>query len=96
MQRERVWDQDSYRLWMRLKSRARRKGLEFDLTQEDCADLAPCEYCGDPATGFDRVDSGGGYTKDNVVPACGTCNRMKHTMTTDEWFSQMRRILSYK
>lgn len=36
----------------------------------------PCTYCGDTQEeiGCDRIDNSKGHTKDNVVPACKTCN----------------------
>lgn len=41
---------------------------------------AKCTYCGDPATTTDHViprSRGGTNTKDNLVPACATCNSLK-------------------
>lgn len=67
----------------------------------------PCYYCGaEPAqvsgggatngvyiyNGIDRVDNRKGYTTNNVVPCCSTCNRMKLAMTLEEFKSQVVRI----
>lgn len=66
-----------------------------------------CHYCGaEPAqickrarangdyvyNGLDRIDSGGDYTIDNVVPCCGLCNRMKWTLTQEEFVNQASKI----
>lgn len=43
---------------------------------------APCYYCryihDDETNGIDRLNNDIGYTKENCVPCCSTCNRMKH------------------
>lgn len=90
-----VTSQPGYALYYRCKSRASRKGIGFELTIMDCAELAPCTYCGGSATGWDRVDSDLGYTRDNVVPACGTCNTMKMRMSTAEFLAHVRQILKF-
>ena len=61
-----------------------------------------CSYCGARPTqtvstpfntgfyiynGLDRVDNTKGYTIDNVVPCCKTCNFAKGTMTLEEFKS---------
>lgn len=42
--------------------------------------------------GIDRIDNSIGYTKENVVPCCKTCNKAKSEMTTDEFLGWLRRI----
>jgi 5-methylcytosine-specific restriction endonuclease McrA len=37
--------------------------------------------------GLDRVDNSRGYTVDNVVTCCATCNRAKGTMTAGEFLA---------
>jgi len=63
--------------------------LEFRLLVMD-----PCAYCGDwsPRLNLDRVDNRGAYEPDNVVPCCWACNRMKGTMTADDFLEHIRRI----
>ena len=43
---------------------------------------SPCHYCNkrneEEANGIDRVNNDLGYTKENCVPACWKCNRIKH------------------
>jgi hypothetical protein len=36
-------------------------------------------------TGIDRANNNNGYTKSNVVPCCGKCNKAKHKMSLDEF-----------
>ena len=83
-----------YILHQRCKTRAKKKSQPFGLTVDDCANLAPCEYCGGEATGFDRVDSELGYVLDNVVPACAACNTMKLRMTVPEFMAHIRVVLA--
>jgi len=60
----------------------------------------PCHYCGvEPAqvkdsgndtgvyiyNGVDRIDSERGYTIDNVVSCCGTCNLAKQSKTVEQF-----------
>lgn len=71
----------------------------------------PCFYCGREKTqekrdkqnngsfkytGIDRYDNSKGYTTDNCVPCCKTCNMMKGTMTAIEFKEKMETILSSK
>lgn len=62
---------------------AKRRGLTFALTKEEYAALIDnsCHYCHgelDPTGGgLDRLDNKSGYYLGNVVPACGSCNRVK-------------------
>lgn len=66
-----------------------------------------CFYCGSlPAqvrkgkngtgdfvfNGIDRINSKNGYTLDNVVPCCRTCNLAKSDMTTTQFYVWVKRI----
>jgi hypothetical protein len=48
----------------------------------------PCSWCGIPVGGQcdpleqDRIEPGGPYRMDNLIPACGPCNRLR----SDEMF----------
>lgn len=49
-----------------------------------------CAYCGIPLENpvqehWIPSSRGGGYTSDNIVPACAKCNSRKRTMTGDEY-----------
>jgi hypothetical protein len=75
---------------------------KFDeLTQKDC------HYCGCPPAnvasrmflngdfvynGIDRMDNLRGYTIDNTVSCCGTCNKMKRDLSVKEFLSRVRSI----
>jgi hypothetical protein len=70
-----------------------------------------CVYCGvDPMdvfqpqaryggyihNGIDRVDNSKGYTLDNSVTACRTCNLAKGTMTSREFEAWINRLVAYR
>jgi hypothetical protein len=48
-----------------------------------------CKY-----NGIDRVDSSKGYTVDNVVSCCWTCNYMKQDLVVKDWVDQMKKIIA--
>jgi 5-methylcytosine-specific restriction endonuclease McrA len=69
------------------RRRARIAGLPCTLTHEqwhetvECFD-GRCAYCGKIENNPEQehvtpVSAGGGYTQDNIVPACRACNRKK-------------------
>jgi len=68
---------------------------------------SPCHYCGKPPSqiiqnkyspgpyvynGVDRKSSTGGYTTDNCVPCCWTCNDMKKASGYDEFINHIKAI----
>jgi hypothetical protein len=59
------------------------RGYSMELQFEDFKEmvLKPCYYCTsrkeNEVNGIDRVDNSKGYTKENCVSCCQTCNRMK-------------------
>ncbi len=71
-----------------------------ELTSQDC------HYCGQKPqskmnrrteatyiyNGLDRINSDKGYTVDNVVPCCRTCNIMKSDLTVKEFKEQVKKI----
>ncbi len=79
----------------RHKRMARLKNLPNTLTEEEWQEILKqyhhaCAYCGDKKSKLQREHNipavrGGGYTKENIVPACATCNYQKGTMTGDEF-----------
>lgn len=88
------------------KVRARNNSREFSLTREQVVGLIaqPCYYCGAiPSNetkrgnrkpllynGLDRRDNNAGYTIDNVVPCCKSCNCKKHTMEENVFVLALR------
>lgn len=74
-----------------------RKNKEFLLTKEAFKSIRKeaCVYCGwgnKRHIGIDRIDSNQGYTVDNIVPACTTCNLMKYKFTKDSFLERCYRI----
>ena len=80
------------RIYSDYKKSARNKKIEFSIDKDTFKILTKknCHYCGSTPqrkrngiygyyvyNGLDRVDSSGGYTKDNVVACCWPCNNMK-------------------
>lgn len=58
----------------------------FSRAQADRFLLKPCHYCGTlEGIGLDRIDNSRGHQRDNVVPACGRCNKMRgHLVSYEE------------
>ena len=42
--------------------------------------------------GIDRKDNREGYTRENVVPCCASCNRMKGVMSSEEFLARIDKI----
>lgn len=79
----------------RIKVRAEKNGLEFDLTPDDiiipekCPILEIPLYWGNSknkenSPSIDRIDSSKGYTKDNIWVISTKANTMKNNATFDE------------
>ncbi len=51
-----------------------------------------CAYCGKKVElaqeHYIPVSKGGGYTADNIIPACKSCNSSKHDKPMSEWYSK--------
>lgn len=45
--------------------------------------------------GIDRVDSSKGYTIDNVVPCCHTCNTAKMSMSSEQFLDWVSRVFKH-
>jgi len=73
--------------------------------------LQPCHYCGqEPSrewtiptrgytiwvSGIDRVNPGGDYTVDNVVPCCTRCNYAKREMGYREFIAWAQRVTDHQ
>ena len=95
-----------YRLYMK---GAFQRGYSFDLRPERFLDLimSDCHYCGLPASqgntkgtlrynGVDRKDNTKGYTLENSVPCCGTCNIAKGTHQYDDFLAWVRRVATHQ
>jgi hypothetical protein len=75
----------------RLKGIAKSRGYLVEISIEFFEKLIEnsCYYCGEklPITGsgVDRKDNLLNYTESNCVPCCTICNKMKNTMTVEEF-----------
>lgn len=89
------------------KSGAKRRGLEFQLTDDDFKLLTQscCTYCGSGPksivksateiyiyTGLDRRDNEKGYTCENTIPCCTLCNWMKRNLSYESFLKHVIKI----
>lgn len=90
------------------KGNIKKRELKFELTEEQFKKLTQqdCYYCGEKPknvyknkyrgeyiyNGLDRLDNTKGYTIDNVVPCCITCNAAKRKLTLQEFKDLVERI----
>lgn len=52
-----------------------------------------CFYCGSSdQMSVDRIDSTGGYTRENCIPCCHTCNFLKGKLSITQFLSQCKKI----
>jgi len=67
-----------------LKSHCKKVSREFNLTFEQWFEISlkPCHWCGgtlpEVGHGMDRLDNEQGYSVENCVPSCATCNRNRN------------------
>lgn len=82
---------------------AMRREFDFRLTVAQAFELSqsPCCYCERKGVnkvldfsyvGLDRIDNSKGYTFDNVLPCCKTCNAMKGKMPPVLFLRHISRI----
>lgn len=97
------WDRKPKGRHCALLTAARRANVACDISQEEHQALLkqPCTYCEGPlnptGSGLDRKDPRFGYTKDNVVPACVICNRVKNRyLTFEEMKIAMAAVIEYR
>lgn len=86
-----------------LKTRAKIRRLEVTISLEDHINLLclPCHYCGgklnETGYGLDRKDSDKGYTLENVVPCCHSCNTIKsNKLSYEEMIVAMTAVLDFR
>ncbi len=75
------------------------KGLECEMDQRFLLDnifSRPCVYCGDDQSpiGCDRIDNRRGHTRDNVVPACATCNFARGDRLTHDEMLKVGKLIA--
>lgn len=90
------------------KRQAKNRGLCFELSENEFFGLiiSNCYYCGaEPSNkfkkfndfkynGVDRKDNLIGYTVDNCVACCATCNLCKRNLSSNEWVSWVNRLIN--
>jgi 5-methylcytosine-specific restriction endonuclease McrA len=71
-------------------------GKKRFLTEDEFKILASqqCHYCGIPFSGT-TMDSSLEYTKENCVPCCLPCHRMKHDMSSQRFSEQVTRVYNH-
>ena len=78
------------------KDAAKDRGMVFDLTKDEFETFwqKPCHYCDSPikTIGIDRKDNSIGYTLDNCLSCCITCNRGKRESTYEEFIEYCKRM----
>jgi hypothetical protein len=84
---------DKVAMWKH-RYNVRKRQLPNTLTDEQWEDILgrynySCAYCGDSEELVQEhwvpVSRGGGYTVENIVPACQSCNSSKNVMTGEEF-----------
>ena len=81
--------------WSMFLHQAKTRGIEVSLRQIDYERLIgrSCFYCGlRERIGVDWVSSDAGYSKNNVVPCCATCNFMKGKLGLLAFVGQAQRV----
>lgn len=81
------------------KRMARKNNLPATLTNEEWKEIKNsfddrCAYCGEKKTLVQEhvipLCRGGGYTKDNIVPSCASCNSKKGKRTAEEYLEYLK------
>ncbi len=75
--------------WLARRERISAGGSKVTGTElREIRNSGPCTYCGEASTETDHIwplSRGGPDSPENVVPACGRCNRSKGTKLLTEW-----------
>lgn len=83
-----------------IKQKAKQRGKTWTLSIEEAFKLiiSKCNYCNfNPVwptsrVGIDRVDNSIGYTPDNCISCCFTCNSAKGDKTLDEFILWIKEV----
>lgn len=80
---------------------SRKRRLPSTLTQKEWKDILEkcdhrCVYCNRQMKRLTKdhvlpASRGGGYTSENIVPACGSCNSRKHNKTPEEFSEYLKK-----
>lgn len=98
-------------IYNRYIARAGNKKLLFTLSKEKFAELTQnhCYYCGKEPdevnrknsplkviyNGIDRLNNFLGYTDENCVSCCDTCNKMKNTLSKEDFLQHIHKIITH-
>ena len=86
-----------------IKYKAIKRGKVWNLAHTEAFQLirGQCYYCGfipswpDTRVGIDRVNNDIGYENTNCVSCCFTCNSAKGILTTEEFYSWIKRVYEH-
>ena len=84
--------------WCAVKMRARRKNVDFNLSETDIQIIidSTCVYCFAPApSSIDRKVPKEGYTVTNCVAACRRCNTVKNDTVSYEDMIALVKFLNW-
>lgn len=89
--------------WNRFLNQAQYRGITQELTFDQFTEITSqrCEYCGCFTEGFnwcgiDRKDNSFGYTSNNSVPCCTSCNMMKQGLCESKFLEHALRIADWQ
>ena len=89
-------------VFSQIKYQAKKRKIPFELTLDYyLKNLAhkSCYYCGSANTKYwvDRYDNSHdvGYTKENSVPSCELCNKMKLCLESDVFIEHCKKIVKF-
>jgi 5-methylcytosine-specific restriction endonuclease McrA len=88
-------------LWNHYVKNSKKRGIDFLLSKTIFQELIvkPCFYCGyvkeGEVNGLDRLDNNKGYTQENLVTSCSTCNLLKGTQHPQEFIDKIAGIHRY-
>ena len=90
----------------KIRRRDTTKQLVATLTQEEWQKILDdhfycCHYCGKKSDSLHQehkipVSKGGGWTKDNIVPSCASCNSSKHSQNYKKFVKNTNNRLQLK
>ncbi len=85
--------------WKSAQFHAKRRSLEWAIPLSEYLEYVKmrCHYCDGSlpirGTGLDRLDNDKGYTIQNVVPCCGSCNKIRgNNLTQEEMVVAMKAV----
>jgi len=89
---------NKHAIWNHYVKGAKKRDINFTLKKNTFNELIlnPCFYCNyiqeGEVNGIDRIDNNKGYTDDNVVTCCQTCNEAKGSQHPQEFIDKMNSI----